>query len=624
MSEKQIKNEQWPVSLLISRIQDGLITKPKYQRKKKWSIKPTRSNTPNEQAYIEFLLERRNSVHAITFGQSTDGSRVCYSNIDGNNRLNAITHFMKKPFELFPNHLSSLVEFINEIKLPKDDQTKLVNIIRSLSYNQLLEFQYHRYFKENGETDWYNSSLKIHRDEFEPKIEQIQELFRVSLPSSRSKPFDDAVKINVNIFEGYDTDELCKTFEDINKYNSTLTETELLACQLHHENDFEISDSEMKAAIRKHTRLHYKAINEAEALGCFELTQREQLNAHDFIISFQRKCHDQFAFIEMPAVTGMTLFYKLYKVMFDTLDGTFTTQNVNQYISKITDACVTLQEVNRAIFTDQINNRLFNNSCQQKLNTLNKNKIAWLLCSIIGFHSRRADTAYVFKVVERCVLFHFMVKDLASKEVRETHQVYDGLAYRPCTRLAEQQARELLQKPDKLNRFREQNFVDLVRALYAEVHTPSMRRQENGALLNETRRKLKFFEKTLMFYYYKTKMPSSMLRDKFSIEHICPNSSVWDNMELDKDRTGNMVPTIAGQNSRRQNGHLRLYLKTAKGCAFYKFFDGILPSEAEYDGFMKHTPGSPPRVYDCQKYNDLCAKNETTYLKNFMGMIYEM
>ena len=78
--------------------------------------------------------------------------------------------------------------------------------------------------------------------EKEESIEQEVEKIQKKLMINESDYFDDTVKINVNLFEGYNTDELCKTFEDINKYNSKLTETELLACRLHNICNFTIND----------------------------------------------------------------------------------------------------------------------------------------------------------------------------------------------------------------------------------------------------------------------------------------------------------------------------------------------------------------------------------------------
>ena len=79
---KRIKNEQWSVKELISKICNQDISKPKFQRKKKWHIFPKNDNNPNEKSYIQFLFNTENSVHAITFGQETTSIKICFSKID--------------------------------------------------------------------------------------------------------------------------------------------------------------------------------------------------------------------------------------------------------------------------------------------------------------------------------------------------------------------------------------------------------------------------------------------------------------------------------------------------------------------------------------------------------------
>ena len=65
MTDKRIKNEQWSVKELISKINSQDISKPKFQRKRKWDITPKNENNPNEKYYIQFLFDTENSVHAI-------------------------------------------------------------------------------------------------------------------------------------------------------------------------------------------------------------------------------------------------------------------------------------------------------------------------------------------------------------------------------------------------------------------------------------------------------------------------------------------------------------------------------------------------------------------------------
>jgi hypothetical protein len=53
---KLVKNEQWRVSILINKMDNKEISKPKFQRKKKWDILPKKENNPNEKSYIMFYL----------------------------------------------------------------------------------------------------------------------------------------------------------------------------------------------------------------------------------------------------------------------------------------------------------------------------------------------------------------------------------------------------------------------------------------------------------------------------------------------------------------------------------------------------------------------------------------
>ena len=238
MTDKRIKNEQWSVKQLISKIDNKEIIKPKFQRKKKWDTLPKKdsSSSPNDYAYIKFLYDTENSVHAITFGQESDSQRIFYSNIDGNNRINAIKHFMDRPFEIFSEYLDDLFKIFDDVN--SKNILKIKDIFKSLSYEQIIKMKTPaKFFRQENKYDLFEE-IRVEEEAIEQEVEKIQKKLMIN----ESDCFDDTVKINVNLFEGYNTDELCKTFEDINKYNSKLTETELLACRLHNICNFTIND----------------------------------------------------------------------------------------------------------------------------------------------------------------------------------------------------------------------------------------------------------------------------------------------------------------------------------------------------------------------------------------------
>ena len=116
-------------------------------------------------------------------------------------------------------------------------------------------------------------------------------------------------------------------------------------------------------------------------------------------------------------------------------------------------------------------------------------------------------------------------------------------------------------------------------------------------------------------------MPVNMLNNKFSIEHIFPNSSVWDG-ELDKDRPGNLVPIIDTINSSRGNRHIDEYKKCSDGIEFCEFIKDIVPTTTVYNSIVSHENRKCTITY-IQKYNELCDKNEKIYKQNFIDCLFK-
>ena len=273
MTDKRVKHEQWSVKELISKINNREIIKPKYQRKRKWDILPKKNNTPNEKSYIKFLYETQDSVHAITFGQESNSQYIFYSNIDGNNRINAIKHFIDKPFEIFSEYLDDLNKYIDKIDILQENKDLLKKIFIELSYCEILNFKYNKYFIKIGYKELYNNKLKIYRDDFEPYIESIQN----KLIINSNEQFDTCVKINVNLFQGYDTHELCDKFHDMNKFINKLTETEILACRLHDIYNFSINNKLFKTELIECIKEYYKEKSNNEVLDCYIFDENAKL-----------------------------------------------------------------------------------------------------------------------------------------------------------------------------------------------------------------------------------------------------------------------------------------------------------------------------------------------------------
>ena len=614
MTDKRIKNEQWSVKQLISKIDNKEITKPQFQRKKKWDTLPKKNSAPNDYSYIKFLYDTENSVHAITFGQESNSKRIFYSNIDGNNRINAIKHFMDRPFEIFSEYLDDLFKIFDDIN--SKNILKIKPIFKSLSYEQIIKMKTPaKFFRQENKYDLFEE-IRVEEEAIEQEVEKIQK----KLMLNENDYFDSTVKINVNLFEGYNTDELCKTFEDINKYNSKLTETELLACRLHNICNFTINDKIFETKLNECIKEYYRNKASDEVLECFEHTE-EKINAHDFIVGFQNLCNKKYNFISKTDVDGLSLFFKLYQVLYNSFIDTFTTENVNDFIEKINYSCEIFQETISNIFTNKINCKLFNNSCQDKLKTLKKNNLFIILCSIIGYKNKNINKDKIIKSLEKCLLYHFSVSDIKYKLTRDEYYNKDKIHGMIGKGSIDKNAKNLLSYPEEISATLNKDLFDkLLYELFNETNYPHERKLDNGNNKNDKRRKLKFFEKTLMFYYYKGKIPTNMLDNEFSIEHIMPNSSEWEG-ELDKDRTGNLIPIISTINSQRGNKHIDSYKKTKDGTEFCKFIKDIIPDYKEYNTIINHD--KKPTIIDNEKYNKLCEKNEKIYQENFINYLFK-
>lgn len=616
---KIIKNEQWSIRLLCNKISNKELIKPKYQRKKKWDVMPVKSKNPNEREYITFLFKNQNSVHAITFG---DNNSRTYTNIDGNNRINAICHFMDKPFELFPEYLEDLNAFIIQNFWEKHIQDMIKGIFSKLSYNEIIDMKFNRFFSDNYK-DIYDKYLKPLRDEFEIIIECIQDKLKLD----NKDHFDTNVKINVNLFQGYNTDELCKIFEDINKYNCNLTENELLACKLYSVSNFAITDNIIRIAIKDELVKMYTTKSEGEKLSCYLFDVDDIMNAYDFMCGFQNYAHTKCDLIPpFDYKDGLSLICKVYRLLYKGIyEDIFTTENVNQFISLMHRVIDILENVKQDIYTDKLNGnfeacdrKLYSLKDDKKLYSLKKNNTFIIIASILGYIKKNEAQNNIRKSIVKCILYHLFVQELSDKDVKDHFKKMDSISYEAGGTYAERSAEELYDNPALISqKISERIMLDILHRLCEQENKPAEKLAQQNK--KDKRRNRKYFEKTLMYYYYKQKVPINLLSNNFWIEHICPFSSSWEK-SIDIDRLGNIVPIIDNLNKKRSTKHISEY--TAYDTqGFVRYIQDLLPTYNAYDLIVCHQ-NRKPDIYDIDKYIKMCDNNESIYVTNFVTCLY--
>lgn len=615
-----VKNEQWTVNELVAKLNNQNIVKPKYQRKRKWKTLPTdNNNIPNEKDFIIFLFNVANSVHPISFGEERKDVDVKYQNIDGNNRINAIYNFIMNPFDIYPEYLQDLNEYIDKKDdIPEESKDTIKKIFNQMTYKEVLDFNYKKYFQ--GHEDLYKKYLQSDmRDEIESYIEEIQSKFK----RGNSERFDFDVKIPVNIFIGYSTYELCKIFEDINKHGGNLTQMELLASKLYNITGFEIENSVIETKIKLHVKEFYNEKSTGEVLKCYNYIETETLNAYDFITGLELFMIKENEFLKNnnSDQKGLSLFFKLYNSLYQLEKQSFIKENVNEFIDYITYSCDLLNSIIDTLVPEIIDVALYNKKqCKnQKLREINKNNLFILLSAIIGFRKKEEyNNSNIKRDIKKSLLYHFFVTDLQGGDEKSKYNgnsEINKLAYKSGGAWRDQLVKKLYIDPDLIHKaITQQIFTELIDSLIKQNNI--VYEYDNKPI----RRCSKFHEKILIAELFMNEVPVSVLKsNKFSIEHIIPDSSRWEG-KLNKDRLGNRTMVIAKDNSGRKNKHINYY--DNKEFKFYPYISNYLfQKRGDYDQIIKHNQGSP-HVKDNNLYNAKCEYTEKMYRDGFIKSLY--
>jgi len=560
---KKIDTQKWSINDLIIKHDKKEILKPKFQRKQKWLKLPdnTKETIPNERKYIEFLYEYKHGVHPIIFGKINN----LYYNIDGNNRINAITNFLKKPFDLFEDYLDEINKFIEKKFITQTEIQDIKEVFKNLSYNELLQFRYKDFkLKLQGYCDdYYNKILLKYQDEFEGHIENLQNKLKIN-----NYDFMTQVNLSVNIFENYELSDLCNIFENINKYNTKLTDTELLASKLYHINNFEITNKDFLIKIKEIVKnyCHELKNNKNETLVLYEYDENDSLTVFDIMIGFQNYAATKTNFIEQFNNKGIQIMFKIWKTIYKDIDNSFTNENINNFIEVYIRTIEILEEISNKIFNNFLNKIIENKESSLKFIRTNLSYIIFV--SIIGFLNNNYDKEIIIKTMEKNILFNLFIKDLHNSEDKFKFNTINTFGNVSIGLLSlEKYLRNIYENPHiLLTNISEEDFRSLCNKLIKEnikqisCNTKQSRRK---------RRNRKFFEVILLSYYY-NKIHITPINNYYidlSYDHIIPFITIYKDFEIDIDRLGNIIPNTKEMRNERNNKPIYIY----KTSSFNKY-----------------------------------------------------
>lgn len=604
---------------------------------------------PNTKSYIEFLRKTGHNVGTLVQAKQSTEDR--YTNIDGNNRINAIVEYWAEPFKIYPEKLEDLMRCVEEEKLhfgPEQESVReqLREIFKGMSYPDFMNLQFHAYppngYFTNKHQEFWSKSLEKYRDAIEKHIKLIQHDFHLNCDNTQRFG---QVRIPIRIFINYTMEELSTIFEEINKNYAPLTGEEIMASSLYDISAFKIEDSVLEASIKHNICEYYMERDEDEALEGYQFDEDTELNAYDLMTGLQKHCENTFNIKHSHGrSTSLPFLFKVYDYMYNkdgdiSFSNMYTSDNVNEFLKYVMDFYSLLQNVQKLMFPESIDVKLFNDKCKKKLKQLSDNKMCLLLCAVIGELKNNTASSDIKKMVERVILYSFFVQDLLSNEKRRsTNQSQmqptnneDASVKNTNGKLFKQHdafnvgdgAGELVKSEALRLLNREKQFGSAITPEVFENLLKEIICIDSCDVVDRRKKyKSQFYTCVLMSYYYKMHMPSALLNKTFSIEHVFPRSTTLTTPPVNIHRLGNTFPLIASINSKRGNRHIRQYDKNSEE-EFITFVKDIIPNYDVYDSVVAHSDGKqPPEMHNTKKYNAHCEDVEQKYISNLLNCMF--
>ena len=383
-----------------------------------------------------------------------------------------------------------------------------------------------------------------------------------------------------------------------------------------------INDTDLKCKILRKIKEYYDNRGKDEVLETYtmELDYNMDITAYDFIVGFQNYCCETYNILENFTQDGTSLFFKIFGYLYGSIErSSFTTANVNDFIDKILFASNVICEAYNCIMPVNINDNLFNKTSKNDRSKLiAKNPMTILFISVIA-NRGKMDTSDIIKKVRLVIIYHLLSNKKYLKNVSEENiekiKTHDNIEYTAGGSFVDNLCKNILENDNrKIFNISRENFQILLEENLMSSLNEKTCEQERST---NKRRQLTFFDKILVSNFFNKKMPNCFLRERYSIEHICPYSSGWSD-SIDINRIGNLFPTLDRINVTRGNNNLDIYYNSTNS-EFTKFIRELLP---EHYSEINSRDGRKTTIIDINKYNEFCVKNEKLYIKTLVDDIF--
>lgn len=632
------------------------LSKPLYQRAMYWlltkdSCKP---KIPNCRDFVDFILLHNAAVQRIHMAIVGEERSL----MDGNNRINAIMLCLKYPYILFPEYYKELFQTIdNMFPSDKDDDTFNNN-------NTLKEF-----FKETADYSKIRGWSDL-RNGFGKHI--YQTIIRQNVKGDAIYEFNDVIcnlkwkwgksKIDpnepINLLEdvrlsfveyhNYTVEQQVKTFEDTNRYDSTMSKRDAISATLCYVNADMNDEFKKQLCVHACKYLRNKCSDIERKIGIInEKREINDLKAFDYLVALNDLCSERYglfdSYIEfckskkgggnnkniMPII--FDLFNFIYNENFTNVVGCeinsslFTFDNNNAFNNIFVNACALFSDTLNIMYPATIEKEVFGKNWNTG-KKIEKTRLLILLTSIIKDQTRGVCDEDIQKSLKTVLFYHTFIKELKKtcddEGKIQKYQNNDMLGDKDIKgniKTILPNVKSIVTESEKIDR---QLFGELLCDINVLHIKPTQ-------LSKKSRKKLSWFLKTMMVSLYSRKMPLMYLKPgtMYEREHIIPFSTICDlPTEIDLNRLGNIVPILKGMNKNRDNKHIRIYYEKNKN--FIKHLHPLIYSIDEYDRTVEYVKvkkkDKPKFISDdaIKSYKRKCLKNELCYINNFLDGLF--
>ena len=604
----------WTIKKFGGLVQAGKINKIKAQRRRRWALHKTEGgDAASTEAYITFLKKTKHTLHAITLAKN-DGQ---YSNMDGNNRINAFMEYLNNPVLVFPSYQEKLIKFVRAIFPPKA-QEELITFFSDLSYDTWAGFVYtKRHFKRitGGEELYKTCCLGDYSDQWDEFWEGTEDHvvpesdgFKYNFIGRDGLNFNDT-KVSIIEYVEYTKEEINDTYYELNRHTTSMQALDRLSTILSNTRSFEI-DNNVDLTNRIDTKLvtFYEERSKDEILSCYTYTPGD-MNAYDFMIGYQDTFGSSLIPLSIKTTTGKTLFFKIWKTLYKSESSdTFTSCNVNNFITTLQRAVPLLEQAYKEIFNEKL-------KCIAKSKAIPPNSVFMVLSTAAGYLRDKTDESEIVISLKKAILYNFF-KNAMSAVSRPVYEDCCKIRYVNGKGVQEGRAIALYATPNSIS-------ADITRDKMEEIIQILINENTKPVASSRARKERPMFEHIMMRTFYHTRMPGIFTDGKhqFWSEHVVPHSSEYD-VPIDIDRLGNTVPLLKKINQSRSNKHINEYniIEEKEGIEFMKHLSPIIPTNDHYDKIVSHKDG--PKIISSSEYNSMCKENELVYTTTFLDNMF--